>query len=213
MINRGFEYKMGLNQVENFNPICDCTPNALYFSDLEHIHEFIIFGNVLFEVSCPDDAKIVQVENNKYKTDKLVLERRVDRFEDVPLLQDIYKKAVQNDENKLRHVPDQYITYEICLEAVKRDGNALRFVPDGYLSDELVLEAVIANAYSLQYVPEEMREYDLCLRAVKTCGYMLRYVPEDHLTYDMCLAAIESDKDTALVYVPIEFHKYFSNDE
>lgn len=163
MMNRSYRYKMGLNVVENFNDEPRCTPDALYFTDLKHIHQFIEYGNILFEVSFPEDARVIQIDNNKYKTDKLFIECQVlnEKF-----LQIIYMKAIQYGHG-LCYVPNKYKTYTMCKVCVHSNGMVLRFVPEEHKTLELCLIAVKRNKCSLDYVPEQLKTNKLIGEAVK----------------------------------------------
>lgn len=183
MKNRDFEYKMGLNTVENFNNVPRCTSDALYFTDLKHIHYFIHYGNTLFEVSCPDDAEIVRVGEDKYKTNKLVVEREV---VDESLLHDIYSKVIKR-EFSIHSVPEKYRTYGICLQAVRSNGTMLKYVPEKYKTYEICSLAVQFNGHALHYVPDEHKTQELCMRAVKTSG--VKYVPSKQKIHEMRLQA------------------------
>lgn len=200
MRNYIFTFQMGLNTVENFNTSiyendCPCIKNsaseALYFYNLENIHNSVVCGNTLFEVSCPDDAKIVPMNEYRYKTDKLVVERQVD---DEQLLQDIYKKAIQSSiiTNLMNFIPTKYRTYDLCLLAVQTDGHKLPYVPIEHRTYELCLLAIRSTGSVLIHVPDEHKTYELCLLAVQSTGRALEYVPIEHKTYELCMQAIYS---------------------
>lgn len=198
MQNKDFIYKMGLNENKTFNaePSCsnsvarieDFTPNAFYISDVKHIHEFIEYGNTLFEVSCPNDSSIIRVNRDKYKTNKLIIERKVD---DNIFLQDIYIKAVQSNRCGIKHVPEEYKTPELYLRAVQIDGYALEYIPNKHKTYELCLQAVQTDGYVLRYVPDKHKTYELCLRAVQSTIHALSYVPVEHRTAELCRQAIQ----------------------
>lgn len=202
MQNRDYRYRMGLNTMRNFNPIPDCTPNALYFTDLEHIHRFASYGNTLFEVSCPEDARIIKVDKHKYKTDKLVVERRL---KDKQLLRDIYTKVVNNNGYALQHVPLEYRDYKLCLQAVQSVGTSIVYVPQEHKTYELCFQAVQANGHALEFIPKQHKTYELCLQATQAKESSLKWVPDEHKTYELCLLAVRMNRDS-LQYVPYQ-HK------
>lgn len=197
MKNRDYIFKMGMNEIKNFDDTPECTPDALYFSDLENIHLYVEYGNVLFEVSCPVDAKIIQVEDDKYKTDKLVVEKQV--IDDV-LLQDIYNKAIECC-CSLQFVPDKYKTRENCQQAMQIDLSDMRFIPDSYKTNNFYTQAVQLRGHALRYVPDEYKTYDLCLLAVFNCGSALYFVPEEHKTFELCVFACQQNR-FAIDYAP-----------
>ena len=70
-----FNYKFGLNTLtETFNPSKECGPGGLYFCDIQHIFEFLEYGDKVCTIELPEDedAQVVQVEN-KYKADKIII--------------------------------------------------------------------------------------------------------------------------------------------
>ena len=54
-----FKYKEGLNiDSANFNPIGECSPSGLYFTDLNKAHMYLGYGNKFSYVTIPDNALI-----------------------------------------------------------------------------------------------------------------------------------------------------------
>jgi len=79
--HRGFQYNDGLNVLkEEFNnSSASCVAGGLYFTDIDHIFEFLEFGIYLREVTLPTndpDFKIVKDDNNKWRTNKIILRKR-----------------------------------------------------------------------------------------------------------------------------------------
>lgn len=149
-INKDYEFQMGLNVIEKFNVTPECTADVLYFSDEENIHKHIEYGNALFEVSCPDDATIVSF-NDKYKTDKLILERRMDR----DFTMEVYLKSCE--------VPARFM-----------------FIPNEYRTQALCMAAIEASIFNLKYVPEELKSFELCAAAVKLNRCALQFIPSKY---------------------------------
>jgi hypothetical protein len=78
--HHGFQYVDGLNIDSipfNDNPNKSCVEGGLYFTDAEHICEFLQYGNYIREVTLPDDAKVVK-DGNKWRADTLFLNERKD---------------------------------------------------------------------------------------------------------------------------------------
>jgi len=76
--HKGFQYKDSLNIDSipfNDNPNDSCVEGGFYFTDGDHICEFLNFGNYIREVSLPDDAKMVK-NGNKWRANKLFLHER-----------------------------------------------------------------------------------------------------------------------------------------
>jgi hypothetical protein len=83
--HNGFQYVDGLNIDSipfNDDPNDSCVKGGFYFSDAEHICEFLGYGNYIREVSLPDDAKMVK-NGNKWRADKLFLHERKDLRKDL----------------------------------------------------------------------------------------------------------------------------------
>ncbi len=73
-----YPYKLGLNTLadnnETFDPRAQCGPGGLYFADSHFIFNFMGYGNTLCLVTIPDGAQIVKINNNKWKTDQIIIE-------------------------------------------------------------------------------------------------------------------------------------------
>jgi len=80
--HNGFQYVDGLNVDSvpfNDDPTKSCVEGGFYFSDTEHICDFLFYGKYIREVSIPDDAKMVKdSDGNKWRSDKLFLNERKD---------------------------------------------------------------------------------------------------------------------------------------
>jgi len=77
----GFQYHDGLNILKdefNDDPEASCVPGGFYFTDAEHILEFLDYGIYLREITLPiddPDFKIVK-DGNKWRANKIILEKR-----------------------------------------------------------------------------------------------------------------------------------------
>lgn len=200
--NRDFVYKEGLNTIDNFDCALECTPNALYFTDQDNIHEFIEYGNVLYRVSYPEDAQVVKFDN-KCKTDKLVLEERITDFD---FLQDIYCRRAGEGNTFLCWIPEEHRTYEVCAK-LNELPYILRDIYDKYITYELCMDAVKSYGISIRYVPERFKSYELCLKAIETYDHALHYIPDTIKTYEFCLKAIQLYK-ASILSVPEEHKTY-----
>jgi len=73
--NKGdFPYHLGVNSLaetgETFNAAPNCTPGGLYFTDIEHILEYLAYGDKMCQLTIPPDAQVVAVDT-KFKADKI----------------------------------------------------------------------------------------------------------------------------------------------
>lgn len=178
----GFKYKDGLNvDTTEFLPYGSCSGGGLYFSEFDKIHKWAqisYYGkdNLHFirKVTIPDDAKVF-VEENKFKADKFILDKRI---------------VIWND-------------YEICMKLVSNNKFALKFVNKDIIDEKICKASVEFNCHSLAYVPKKFRTLELCNYALNVDGTTLFYVPREYRTYDICLNAVKKT-GRALVYVPPE---------
>ena len=80
--HKGYQYKDGLNVLDKpFEEEGSCVPGGLYFTDAEHIFEFLAYGIYLREISLPfddKDLKYVKDKENKWRANKIILGKRYD---------------------------------------------------------------------------------------------------------------------------------------
>jgi len=80
--HNGFPYKDGENVLkEKFNddPTASCVRGGLYFTDIEHILEFLDYGTYVRVITLPindPDFKMVKDGNNKWRANKIILGKR-----------------------------------------------------------------------------------------------------------------------------------------
>jgi hypothetical protein len=69
----GFRYQYGLNiDTEDFYPRGTCQGGGLYFTDENHIDNNRHIGDVIVDVTVPDDA-LVYIEDDKFKANKIIM--------------------------------------------------------------------------------------------------------------------------------------------
>ena len=203
-------YKLGLNtDVLPFNPRGTCSKGGLYFCDESQLHMFCtLYGTKLAIIEIPDDAK-VYVEENKFKSDKLIIKEIID-FKDLPDLfwHDIIPKkglalqfpqeqtekmcigAVKQNGLALKYVDNQ--TDEICMLAVKQDCKAIKYVKN---QTQEICDAAIQQDYDiLRYAQEQFQTENMCILAVQNNGHALKYVKKQ--TEEICLLAVNQNKYT-----------------
>ena len=64
------------------------------------------------------------------------------------------EKAVEDEPEILKYVPDYSKTEEVCKEAVRREPWSLEYVPDCFKSAEMCYKAVEKDLYLLEYIPD-----------------------------------------------------------
>lgn len=183
---RGFQYKIGLNEDNNiFDPEPICSKGGLYYTDINHLESFKIYGEMIGIIKIPEFVPIVKVGNNKYKSPKIEL-IEVIKYRDFIENKDLYWEEKNNCTSfHHRELFGIYQTPETCLEAVKRNNQIFKYIRNQ--SPEICFEAVKRNGYNLSYVKEQTPE--LCLEAVKQNGYSLKFVR--HQTPEICLEAVK----------------------
>jgi hypothetical protein len=219
MNNRGFQYKLGLNVLEekfNTNDM-ECSDGGLYFCNLEDVVIWLsLYTNPLIcKVDIPNNANVIKLQR-KYKTDCIILSNPVGLFEFMEMhnLEDDVIKYYKNDKTWLTYVRDQTIDMcmmavlkngllleyvhnqlsTICLSAVRQNGNALQFVKNQ--TEEICKIAIKNTSSALQFVKNQTEE--ICLIAVTKNGNSLEYVQVQ--TEQICLCAVRN-KGIALKYV------------
>ena len=76
--HHGFQYKDGPNILKEKFALAlegDCVPGGLYFTDRANVTEFSDYGCYVREITVPEDAQVVHVDN-KWRADKLDLGKR-----------------------------------------------------------------------------------------------------------------------------------------
>jgi len=216
----GHQYRLGLNKDRlPFNPSGDCSHGGLYFCTEENLPKFLRYGTTVGHFTIPKNAK-VYVEHEKFKCDKMILEKIV-------LLEEFLNDGeralnfVKQNGLALEFVKNQ--TPEICLAAVKQNGLALEFVKNQ--TRDICLAAVNQEPYALQFIKNQTpeiclaavnqyghclqlvrnRTHEICLAAVKQCGDALQYVKDQ--TLEICLAAVKKNR-SALMFV----HQHLRSD-
>jgi hypothetical protein len=66
---------------------------------------------------------------------------------------------------QLKHIPDEYKTYDLCFQGVRKCGSYLQYVPDD-LKDVILCKAALAeNLWAYRYVPERFYGHDFFVAA------------------------------------------------
>jgi hypothetical protein len=93
LLHRGYQWKVGLNEIDVFNSSNECTSNALYICEIKDFFKWMtLYDNNKWVayVTIPEDAQIVIMEN-KIKTNKVIL------HEPLMSLVEFIDIAVKND--------------------------------------------------------------------------------------------------------------------
>ena len=80
-----FQYKIGKNtDILPFNPRGMCLAGGLYFTTIDNIFEFLLFGNKIAYVEVDDDEDIYVVKN-EFKARTLTITKIEETFDNVIL--------------------------------------------------------------------------------------------------------------------------------
>jgi hypothetical protein len=128
--------------------------SGIYFTDEEHILDFMIYGKNIWKVEIPDDAQVYE-KGYEFRTDKIIIsDPRQFTYNE-------YFKAVSQNSNMLYYVPDELITEDLYVLLVKEDGYYLQSIPDELKTRKICKIAMEQNKFAAQFVPDKMKCY-LC---------------------------------------------------
>jgi hypothetical protein len=227
LCHRGFQYKLGLNVDDvPFDPSGSCKPGGLYISDLEHLHRFFDYGELIGEIELPADAQVYREPGDltKLKVDKLILKNIVS-FGEFALTHvdhisssffralryeyktpELCKKMVERFPHLIEVVPPTSITtFAMCQRAVECDPSLFGYIPEKFRTRE-VCEVAVANSPSLVvYVPNEQKTDEFYTSPFFTSKPdFIKYIPTRLVTLEMCEKVVL--KDPKLIeFVPAEF--------
>lgn len=117
-IHHGYQYKSGTNVIDKFIPRGECQVGGFYFFTKDELNTKSLLYFINFKishiriVSIPNDAK-VYVEYGKYKTDKIVLGKRLDIDKEFPEFRDICERAVSIKTSYLEIIPPEIVTQKM----------------------------------------------------------------------------------------------------
>src|SRR3990172_5198058 len=90
LTHHGFKYQKGVNtDTIPFNPVGSCVPGGIYFTDADHIHEFLDHGSLIATVEIPEGTETVKDGLNKWRTHSINI---IDYTSDLSKLDISYEK-------------------------------------------------------------------------------------------------------------------------
>jgi hypothetical protein len=227
-----YQYKLGLNILkEKFKPYGECEGGGLYFCDMKKFYLYNDYGPFVGILKLPNDAKIY-VEEDKFKTDKFIIEKIVDKKEFY--LDDYYdtENSFKIFEKLLFHIENPYYylrkqtdeinwlcirMYPKFLERIENPNieiikYCINRIPGLFYHLEnkpydLCLFACSLDYHCLNYVPSSLINNQLCETACRLDGNALEFVPSYFKTYELCKIACKSG-NYALKFVPENFKNY-----
>lgn len=168
--HNGLEYKDGLNIDKRiFNPMGACESGGIYCVPIQNAHLWLTYDNIKYsangydvtsytilpmifmrKVTIPNDARLY-IENNKLKTDKIILEPKS------MISKEIYLKGIMAYTTKIQYIPKQLLDKEMCMVSVKRNAFTLKDVPIEFRDVDVCIEALLQNTIQNEdimcYVP------------------------------------------------------------
>ena len=230
-------YKDGRNVDKiKFNPHGTCLPGGIYFARKDYISMFLTYGFYIRKVRIPDEARVYEDGNDKFKADMVDLEPRVpikdsflvrDKkyiydtlkyqhklFEYVPkqiLDEKICMRLLERDSTLFAKFPADSKTRRLCLQLIRCNGSIL-YIPENMRFEELYLLAFARNYGTFQYIPTHLLGKEkFCIDLVTRHGLIIKEFADEMKTLDVCHTAIKQN-GLALQYVPDELkdHKLCS---
>ena len=210
------EYKLGLNvDIHPFNSSKGYSGGGICFWEESKCNLFWQdYGTLLATIKIPNDARVC-VKENKFKTDKIIIENIVSFFD----VDDNFWLSISDEQkpcyyryteriNALHYVKEKtHKTYKLLLwnynfmydertsklsieeyyhSIVQQSGFGLQYIKNQ--TYEICKLAVQKNGQHLKYVEDQFKTEELCKLAVQNFGYALEYVNEQ--TYEICKLAV-----------------------
>lgn len=185
MCNRGFEYKLGLNVLQqDFDVSRECGPGGFYFCDINELPMWIYLHHdgYISEVNLPLNAMVCRFKN-KYKSDQIII-NNLTKITDFIISHNLIIDWVTRSGSILRYVPIEFKTTDLCALAIKSSASALEYVENQ--TDDLCKCAIDRKYFALKYVKNQTEE--ICKYAINISIGALKYVRDQ--TDNLCKHAI-----------------------
>jgi hypothetical protein len=201
--HHNFQYKDGLNEdTILFNPSGKCNSGGLYFTELNKIGLWIDYGKNIREIEVLDDS-LIYIENDKFKTNKFILQNKV-LLEDFQYWNnyDFCKSVVKQNYKTLKYIKQKFQTEELCRLAINQSAYALQYIKPESQTEKLCKYAVEQSGFVLQYVKPEYQSKELCEIAIKENGCAIEFVKPELQTEELCKLAVEQNSHALLFINP-----------
>ena len=125
--------------LKNLIPSSSCQPGDFYFTNKEHIIDYLYIGIYITEITIPNDAKVYKDPYyDIWKADKFIINKycfieQWNYWND----EKFCIESIKNNGCHLQYILKEFKTKELCELAVKKDIWALEFVPDEFITKEL----------------------------------------------------------------------------
>jgi hypothetical protein len=190
-----FQYKDGLNEdFIKFNPSGYCNPGGLYFTELNKIGYYLEYGCNIREVKILDDS-LIYIENNKFKTNKFYLEKKI-LLKDFEYWNDInFCKIIKKQTYEFfKYINPKFQTKELCELAIEQTWRALQYVRSDLQTKELCELAIEQDWSALEYVRSNLQTEELYKLAIKQDGRALQFIAPCNQTQKICDIAVHNNK-------------------
>ena len=218
--HKTIQYGDGLNiDTEEFKPSMYIDKGGMYFTTKKYAHIWLYYGDQLMsymrKVTIPNDARIFIKDYATIKTDKFILDRRIEIDED------IYKKFVHKaqtyyikpvleilkTENKLKNLTflrDKTEWLKLIDRLGSLCGGLLVYIPEEIVDNDICIKAIKNDEHEILYIPEFLKNKEFYMNAAKINGKIIGLIPKEFIDKDMCIEAVKSRKNV-LASVPKEF--------
>lgn len=194
MINRSFQYKIGLNVYDKQVKDMSSKDGGLYICKKRDIGYWLkLYRNPIICEAILCDESVVFKGGRSIKTDRLVLQNPLPARAFMDLQdEDTLIDYVYDDGLALEYISLQ--TPDICKFAVRQNGRALEFVKNPNAA--LHFDAILQTGAALKYVVTQTQSQ--CMQAVKQNGLSLKYVKRQDKS--ICMMAVHNN-GMALRYI------------
>lgn len=191
--HNGFTFVDGLNiDFNEFNPTNEWGPGGIYFITVDFIPKFIKYkgasvNQIMYYyrmVIIPNDA-IVYVFDDKFKTDKIILEERVCLWANNIICNNI----IEINPSLLKYVIDP--TQNMCNRVTNMDITTIIYVPKNYQTEKMCLKAIEYDPNLLKGIVNQTQ--NICNRAISIDITTVIYVRKKYQTEKICLKAVIYD--------------------
>lgn len=171
-----------------------------------------------YEFKTPEAIRMLQLIPSDYLENKLI---PIDALTDEIILieaslnphfllnipnrvtQEMCLKAVNQNVEAFRYIPDNFKTPEICSFAVSQDPILIYCVPNDRKTEAMCYEAVVKDFRTFLFIPEELRTPNICAAAILEYPKDLKHVPYQSMSYELCELAVSNNPEV-IEFVPKE---------
>lgn len=167
-----YKYKHGENiDINNFYSYDACSEGGLYFCDVNELYRYILsYGSLFSYVKIPNDAE-VYIEKNKFKSNKIILQK-IQHICELRELKDsnYVLNLIKKNPMSLKYIDEQ--TKEICDLAISLDPFSIQFIKNQ--TKELCELAISKDLRTIAHIKNKTREiYEFAANCVESKKHSL----------------------------------------